>query len=163
MAFGFEKVFRNQFLVGGLKVTGNSTFDGNVAMAGSFTNSSGYVVPVTTVSSSGGVPNHGIVLLESTAAGDINHDFLVAPVVGQEVTFINKVVSGSSGVHFLLSTTADLGGTVLILSTASTAGRRIDMKGTGAYVTLVGLTTAAWGVTNRTPTTQTVIVATTST
>ena len=160
---GTQKFFRNSYFTGNSSFAGDLTVAGSIAGTGTLTASSGIVEAVTTVSSSGGVPNHGIVLLESTAAGDINHDFLTAPVVGQSVTFINKVVSGSSGVHFLLSTTADLGGTVLILSTASTAGRRIDLKGTGASVTLVGLTTAAWGVTNRTPTTQTVIVATTST
>ena len=168
MAFGFEKIRRPLFLTGGAKVTGNSTFDGNVTISGDLTQtgtitaSSGTVVPVTTVSSSEGVPNHGIVMFESTAAGNLAHPLLVAPVVGQEVTFINKIQSGSSGVNFILSTTADVGATVLILSTASTAGRRIDMKGVGAYVTIVGLTTSAWGVTNRTPTTQTVIVGTTT-
>ena len=165
--FGFQKFYEHIFGVGGAKITGNSTFDANVTISGDLTQtgtmtaSSGFVNPVVAAASSDTVPNHGYVTFSSTPTGSFGHPLSDAPVVGQSVTFTN--LTASTSVHYILTTTALVNGTttVTINSSAGAAGRRAELTGVGASLTMVGVTTGLWAVTGLTDTVSVVTTTTT--
>ena len=149
---GDQKLFRNTFNTGTMTVdktltaSSDLSVTGDLAGTGTITASSGIVKAVVTPSSSENVPNHGQVILSATPA-TIAYGLESAPVIGQEVTF---TVVGTTSINYIMSTTALVNGTttVFIGSTAGNVGRRVELTGPGASVTMVGITTGLWGVTS---------------
>lgn len=147
----------------GATFTLGSTFSAGVTVDNTLTVSSGFSDALIAISSGVNIPNHGIVMFDSTGAGTSVHNFLRVPVAGQTLRLINRTQTGSSATNIVLVSTAFLTNAINIISTQGSVGKKVKLQGVGASMTLVGLTTSEWGVTDRTPTTNATVVNTTTT
>lgn len=94
----------------------------------------------TTVGTTVGPDGYVRVLTSGSTQGPSQHE-LRAPVPGVELTIMLN--STSTGSQQFLSTPA---GASIFNATAGTTANAVNMVGPGGSVTLVGLTTAVWGV-----------------
>lgn len=111
-----------------------NTIVGPVGLRGKVTNIN-TTIPTT-------VPSHGYVRVGTSGSsqGPTQHQ-LDAPLPGVEVTFV--LASTSTGSQQFGSTAA---GASIMLTSIGTTGGWINLLGPGGSVTLIGLTTAQWGV-----------------
>lgn len=99
------------------------------------------------------VAPHGIARITATGStqGPVQH-FLDAPLVGVELQL--ELTSTSTGSHQFLSTAA---GAAFLISSLGTTGGVLNFIGPGGSITLVGLSTALWGVRAREDLTSTAL------
>lgn len=139
---GFQKEQRNTYTKGGMQVAGNSTFQGDVNVEGTFTETAGRAMATQTLTSSSGTTNgFGATFVSSTAAG-IYHQTIGTPVAGYEHHLASLVQSGSSSTYKFRTT--DTG-----VAIASTAGRvHSVILSTGGAATLLGVSSTQWMLVN---------------
>jgi hypothetical protein len=100
------------------------------------------IVEDLTTSTGATIAAYGVarILTSGSSQGPVQYN-LPAPVPGVEKTIC--LISTSTGSHQFLSTPA---GASIFNATAGTTANAVNMVGPGGSVTLIGLTTAIWGV-----------------
>lgn len=137
---GTEKKFRNVYVTGTLEVAGDATITGSLTN----TYGSAAVETVQSVTSTGTTINaYGITKFDTTGPGQMKI-LLGDPVIGQVKYLTVTTLGGSSTptLHITVNTTGH------VIKAATTAGdqKQLRTSAVGDAATLVGLTTAAWGV-----------------